>query len=365
MRATRSLSVDRRTGTRGFLTAVASVCGLAILAGLLAFGVDGAASGHLTDICVVALLYACVAVGLQTFVGSTGIVSFGHLGFVALGAYAAGIVSVPPERKRLLLPDLPGFLAAAHLDYPLSLIVAMVVPAALAAIVGPALMRLSGQAAAVTSFAFLVIVNDALRNAKSVTNGARTFSGVPLQTTLLHAAVALVVAVLLASLYKWSSMGLWSRATRDDELAASSAGIAVLHARMRPWTVSAAICGLAGGLWAHYLTAFSPVTFYMQPTIIVIVMLFVGGAMSLSGAIAGAVVVSVWMELARRIDGGLSIFGVQLPAVNQFSDLSLAVALVILLQVAPDGIFGHREVQLRTGSQAHAPKPLSRREETS
>lgn len=346
MRLSDYLRVDRRFGTVGFILATASIGGLALATGLVATGVNAAFAGMLMDICVVALIYACMTLGLQVFVGGTGIVSFGHLSFVAIGAYVAGLASVPPDKKRLLLPDLPPFLTEVHVPYPMSLVLAMAVAGVVAVAIGPALMRLSGQAAAVTSFAFLIIVNDGLRNAKSITNGVQTFSSVPSETTLPHAAVALVVVALLSAGYKWSSLGLRSRAVRDDALAAASAGISPLVARLWPWVVSAAICGLAGGLWAHFLTAFSPVTFYLQPTIVIIVMLFVGGAMSISGAIAGAFVMSVWIEFARRMESGLSLFGTQLPALTQFSDLSVAVILIVLLQVAPGGILGFREVQL-------------------
>lgn len=365
MRLSDYLRVDRRFGTVGFILATASIGGLALATGLVAAGINVAFAGLLMDVCVVALIYACMTVGLQVFVGGTGIVSFGHLGFVAIGAYVAGLASVPPDKKALILRDLPPFLSDLHVPYPMSLVLAMAVPAVVAVAIGPVLMRLSGQAAAVTSFAFLVIVNDVLRNAKSITNGVQTFSGVPAETTLLHAAVALIVVAAISAGYKWSRFGLRSRAVRDDALAAASAGISPLVARLWPWVVSASICGLAGGLWAHYLTAFSPVTFYLQPTIVIIVMLFVGGAMSISGAIAGAFVMSVWMEFARRLDAGLGVFGAQLPALTQFSDLSVAVILIVLLQVAPGGIFGFREVQLRVRARTvvtDSPAPTAMKE---
>jgi branched-chain amino acid transport system permease protein len=347
----RFIRIDRRFGGLGFVLAVASLACLAVVASLSALGINAAFSGLLTDVCIMALIYACITVGLQVFVGGTGIVSFGHIGFVALGAYAAGIVSVPPEAKNSLLPKMPAFLAGIQIDFPASLLIAAIIPAVIAFALGPVLMRLTGQAAAVTSFAFLVIVNDVLRNAKSLTNGVQTFSRVPLATTITSASIALVIVVAVAAVYKWSPAGLRSRATRENELAAAAAGVSVLASRLWPWTLSAGICGLAGGLWAHFLTAFAPTTFFLQPTTIVIVMLFAGGAMSLTGALIGAAGVSIWLEFARRIDAGASFGSVQLPALAQFSDLSLAVFLIILLQVWPNGFIGYREVQIPTADK--------------
>lgn len=356
------LRVDRRVGLAGFVLAAASLCVVGLVAGLGAVGIDASLGGSLTDVCIMALIFATITVGLQVFVGSTGIVSFGHISFVALGAYAAGVVSVPVDAKQALLPKMPEPLTSLQVEYPLSLLVAAAVPAALALVIGPVLMRLSGQAAAVTSFALLVIVNDLLRNAKAVTNGVQTFSRVPLETTVQHAAVVLVLVVLVSALYKWSPLGLRSRAVREQPLAAASAGISQLASRMWPWVISAAICGLAGGMWAHFLTAFAPVTFFLQPTIVIIVMLFIGGAMSVTGAVVGAALVAIWLELARRIEGGLSLGGLQLPSLAQFSDLSLAVALIILLQLRPNGLLGYREFQVPGGDKLRFDKEVTDRE---
>jgi len=351
MNLSRLFAVDRRFGVIGFIAAVTSLVAIAVIAGAGALGVNLAMGGLLTDICVMALIYACITVGLQVFVGSTGIVSFGHIAFVAIGAYAAGIVSVPVEAKQVLLPKMPEMLRNLQVGFPLSLIAAAIAAALVAALIGPILMRLSGQAAAVTSFAFLTIVNDLLRNAKSITNGVQTFSRVPLETTIYYAAIGLIVVVAVAAIFKWSPLGLRSRAVRDDPLAAAASGVSQLTSRLWPWILSAAICGLAGGLWAHFLTAFAPVTFYLQPTIVIIVMLFAGGAMSLTGAVVGAGLLSTWMEFARRVDAGLSLGGVQLPALAQFSELSLAIFLIVLLQVRPNGILGFREFQVPTNEK--------------
>lgn len=346
MRVASWFRIDRVAGPQGYVAAVLSAGALSLVAASGAVGLNAAMGGAIHDIWVVALIFACITIGLQVFVGSTGIVSFGHVAFVAIGAYSAGLVSVPADRKAALLPKLPGVLAQFQVDYPLSLLFAAVVPALVAAVVGPVLMRLSGQAAAVTSFAFLVIVNDVLRNAKAITNGVQTFSGVPATTTLLHAALALILVTASAAMYKWSESGLRARAVRDSDLAAEAAGISVLSGRLWPWILSAALCGIGGGLWAHFLTAFSPVNFFLQSTVVIIVMLFIGGAMSVTGAVLGAIGVSVWLELARRIEGGVQVGDVSIPAITQFSDISVALILIVLLQLRPNGVVGFREFRL-------------------
>ena len=136
-------------------------------------------SGANYDLLIVFGVNAVLVVGLQVLVGNTGIMSFGQMAFVALGAYTAGILATPVAIKQEVLRDLPSLLRDHTLPVVPTLILAGVVAAVAALIIGPALMRLTGIAAGITTFGFLVITNDVIRNAKSYTRGNDTFFGVP------------------------------------------------------------------------------------------------------------------------------------------------------------------------------------------
>ena len=103
---------------------------------------------------------------------------------------------------------------------------------------------------------------------------------------------ALTAAVAASAMIKWSRVGLQARAVRDDPLAAETAGISIVMSRVWLWTASAFITGVGGALLAYQLTAFSPNSFYLNQTIPIVVMVVLGGANSVIGAVTGAVLLT-------------------------------------------------------------------------
>ena len=120
-----------------------------------------------------------VVVGLYTFVGVSGVFSFGHAAFMAIGAYTSAILVIPPETKQFVLPDLPGFLASAQLDPLPATVVAGALAAVFALVLSLPLARLSGLTAGLATFAVLSIVNIVARNWEQVTHGTAGVSGNP------------------------------------------------------------------------------------------------------------------------------------------------------------------------------------------
>jgi branched-chain amino acid transport system permease protein len=334
------------------LHARAGVVTAAVLAALLT---SGLAIVYLTlsgktsrDLVVVFGINAVLVVGLQVLVGNTGIMSFGQMTFVAVGAYTAGILSVSPTRKKTLLPHLPPFLKDHTLPVVPTLLIAALLAGLLALIIGPALMRLTGIAAGITTLGLLVIGNGLIRNAKDYTRGNETFFGVPRSATLPVVFGTLTVAVGLASMVKWSQLGLRARAVREDPLAAETAGIRVLTARLWPWVISAAISGAGGALLAYQLTAFSPNSFYLNQTIPIVIMVIVGGVSSVTGALVGTTLLTAWQEFVRNIETG-HVGPLHFSSVNGIAQLSLGVGLVLVLLGRPAGALGASEPQLTFG----------------
>ena len=284
---------------------------------------------------------AVIVVGYQIFVGNTGIVSFGHPAFVALGAYAAGIVSIPVASKSSLLPDLPSWLASFSLNPALSVLVGGFVSLGAALLVGPVVLRLSGAAASIMTFGVLVITNNLIRNATSLTKGTQTFFGVPRTVGSATAFSCLAVVIIVAALFKFSRAGLLARAVSEDPLAAEISGVNVVRARLVPWATSAFVTGAAGGLLAENLTAFSPASFYINLVIPMMLMAVLGGMTSVIGVLVGTAVVSGWQELMRAFESSTLIPGHFVPI--GLSDLTLGVGLVVILRMRPDGLFRSSE----------------------
>ncbi len=338
------LHIDRDVEGHGTLRALGATLLVPVLLGLVVLGWTRLDEGY-EFLLLTMGVYAVMAVGYQVFVGATGIVSFGHIAFAGIGAYVAGILTVPVLVKALTLPDLPSWLAGTEVGLVVSMIAAAFVCAILAFVTGLVVLRLDGIAAGIATLAILVITNEILRNAETFTRGTQTFFGVPARANVLSVYATLTVAVGAALLFKLSVAGVRARAVRDDPLAAETSGLNVLRARLVPWVVSAAITGAGGALWAQLLTAYSPKTFYISAAVPVIVMTILGGANSVTGAVVGAVTLTFIQEVLRHVESG-SVFGVSVPSVHGIAQAAVGVVLILLLIKRPTGLMGGYEPEL-------------------
>src|SRR5947207_12054309 len=136
-----------------------------------------------------ALVNVAIVVALYLFIANSGVVSFGHISFVALGAWTAGVLSVPVSEKPAIMPNLAHFLLHRHVGNLVSLVLAALVGCVAAFIVGVPLMRLSGLAAGIATFAVLEITNNLLQYQERSGSGVNTFSSVSETTCLRQAAL--------------------------------------------------------------------------------------------------------------------------------------------------------------------------------
>jgi branched-chain amino acid transport system permease protein len=341
-----TLLSDRGMDARGSwrLASGALIVGGALLLVILtiAFGSDGRWETLLSTIGITAV----AVIGYQLFVGNTGIVSFGHPAFVAIGAYTAGILAMPLDLKPLLLPDLPHWLAGIATGPITAILVGGVLALLFALIVGPAVLRLSGSAAGIMTFGLLVIVNELIRNAPSITKGNQTFFGIPRAVHSPMVYIVLAIALLISVAFKFSRAGLHARAVREEPLAAASAGIGLIRARMGAWCLSAFICGVSGAMLAQNLTAFSPSSFYVSFVIPLMLMAVLGGLDSVLGAVVGTILISAWQQIMRGVEGAhLPMLGWTIPP--GIADLTLGIGFLILLRLRPQGLLGNLELGLR------------------
>jgi branched-chain amino acid transport system permease protein len=214
-----------------------------------------------------------------------------------------------------------------------------------AALISYPLMRLSDAAAVITSFALLVIIHVVLLHGDRVTNGPRTLFGVDNYTTLWVSVVFAVITIFLVYFFKESRIGLRLRASRDDRYAAASIGINMVVMRYLAFVASAFIAGVGGGLWAHFITSFTPYSFYLNETFVVLAMLVIGGPYSVSGAVVGTLVVTAARELLRGIENQVNIMQIFPEGFFGFTEVVLAVVLILILIYRPTGIMGSRELR--------------------
>ncbi|HUG60355.1 MAG TPA: branched-chain amino acid ABC transporter permease, partial [Methylomirabilota bacterium] len=154
------------------------------------------------------LIYLVAVVGLYVFAGNSGVLSFGNVAFMAIGAYTSALLTMPAAAKSVFLPDLPSILASAHWPVLGGALAGGAVAALIAAVVGFPLMRLSGISASIATFAFLVVTTVILGNWSSVTGGQNSLMGLPIYVGPWTAAGAAALAVAIAFAYQESRSGL-------------------------------------------------------------------------------------------------------------------------------------------------------------
>ncbi|HEX2161722.1 MAG TPA: branched-chain amino acid ABC transporter permease, partial [Thermoleophilaceae bacterium] len=296
-----------------------------------------------------------IAVAFHVFSGNSGVLSFGHLAFVALGAYVCALLTIPANLKASLFPDMPSFLVWI-LDVEMGLVPAALLAGACAAVlalvVAPTLMRLSGLPAGISTLALLVIVYTVLLHWEEVTRGSSTMIGVPPDVKLGGATAVACAAVAIAWAFQRSRAGLRLRASREDEVAAAALGVRVAADRTRAWVLSAFLAGVGGAFYSHFITTFTPSEFYLEATFMIIAMIVVGGLGSLTGTVLGVVLITVLDDILGRMqDGGL--FGLSLPAGS--AALGVAILLLAMLVKRPDGLTGGRELPLPRAWRRGAP----------
>ncbi len=293
-----------------------------------------------------ALVLAAIVISLYCFVGNSGVISFGHVSFVALGAFAAGVTTIPRESKQFTLPDLFPFLQRTELSNVESLLLGAGLGGLLALVVGAALMRLSGLAAGIATFAVLGITHNVLLFWTRIGPGANTLSLVPESTDMLQATLGALIAAAVAFGYGRSRSGRLLRASREDPAAAQSTGTHIYRHRLWAFTISGALAGFAGALLVHQLGSITTEQVYLELTFLTLAMLVIGGASSLLGAVVGALLVSGLDSYLGRAENGVHLLSVNvdLPEGSRLVVLGALMALVLLFR--PAGITGGREFSL-------------------
>ena len=290
------------------------------------------------------LISLVLVVGLQTFMGNSGLLSFAHIGFMGFGAYTSAVLTIPAQMKGMALPDLYDFMKVVEVSPLLAMLAAGVVAAVVAAVVAYPLMRLSDAAAVITSFALLVVLYTIMNNWSAFTNGPRTLFGLPKTTDMPLAAVVAAVVVVVALVFKESRTGKLLRASREDEVAAAALGADIPRLRWRAFILAAFIAGVGGALWGHFITSFAPKAFYLKETFLIITMLVIGGANTVTGAVAGTILITFAYEGLRGTEAALNASSVIPGQVIGLTEIVLALAMIAVMIVKPGGLFPNREI---------------------
>jgi branched-chain amino acid transport system permease protein len=301
------------------------------------------------------LISVVLVVGLYVFAGNSGVVSFGHIAFTAIGAYATAWQTVQPFIKGTSMPGLPTFLLKTTVPVWPAAIISGLFGALIAVVIGIAMMRLSGIAASIGTFAFMAIINSTYNNWDRVTAGTSSLIGIPVYVNKWVALIWTLIALMIAYAYQISRYGLSLQASREDESAAKAAGVNVFRQRLLAYTLSAFILAIGGVLYAHFLGTLFVNFFYLHMTFTTLAMLVVGGMNSLTGAVTGAVVLSSIVDLLRQLEKGLTLGDFTLAFPSGVQEIGLGLVMLIMLIYMRQGLTANKEVSWPFS------KPLSRK----
>ena len=319
------------------LLLIAGVGGLA-LAVSLAFGNTG------INIATLALLQVAAVLALTTFSGNSGIVSFGHSAFMGIGAYVFGVLAMPKAVQASALPNLPLWLQGHQLSLVTALLIVIAVGVVVGILSGIPLARLSTGSAAIGTLAFLIIIHVILIGARDFTRGSQTFYGVPRLTTVYVAFIAAALFILIARILKETPLGLKLRAARENEVAAAASGVNVRLSRHMGWALSITLSVAVGALYGSFLGAFSPKDFYFDLIFTLIAMLIVGGMLTVSGAVAGTVLLAGVVQILRQAETGIDLGSWHLPGIFGLPQLGMGLALLLTIWRRPLGLMGLTEI---------------------
>ena len=335
--------------------ALSTLAPLFLIAAAWAVGEGGGPS--LRSEMTLILCASVIVCGLQLFIGNSGIYSFGHLAFAAIGAYIAAFLTRPPVFAALQTPALPSFIAHAQAG-PIVVIVLVVIVCALAGgVLGIPLMRTSTLAIPISTFAFLIVVYNVVANWETLTGGSGGLVDIPTTTGLTGAALLAGLASLIALAFRFSTSGYRLQASREDEVAARALGVRVSRERLLAFALSAGLCGVGGGLSVHESGVLTPQTFYFGATVTTLTMLVLGGARSVLGAVCGTLAVGAASEALRNLEEGASLFGVvRIGETPGLAAVGLGLILLVTIIALPDGITGGREAgELFLGRRSRRP----------
>jgi branched-chain amino acid transport system permease protein len=320
----------------GLVPIVAAICIIVHLTG----------NGELEGILSEALIYVVMVVSLSIFVSNSGVISFGHVTFALIGAYASAWQTCCTGIRGVFMPGLPEFLM--HTDVPVivAALVAALGAAAVAALAGLIIMRLSSVSASIALLSLLFIFKTIYENWGSMTAGQSSVVGLPLYVDIWTALVWVALTIVAAQLYMSSARGLRLRAAREDEVAARAVGIVVWWERLIAFVISAFFFAIGGILFGHFLGTLAVSIFWLNMTFLTLAMLVVGGLRSLTGAVTGTLVVAAIRGFLRALEQGIHLGSTSLQVPQGMQEITLAIVLLLILVYRPQGIIGDRELGL-------------------
>lgn len=295
-----------------------------------------------------------LATSLNLINGFTGQFSIGHAGFMAVGAYSSAYFTVNYGAAiEKTISSEPGGIISSSVVLLIAIVIGAVVAAIAGLIVGIPSLRLKGDYLAIVTLGFAEIIRIVILNIDAV--GGATGYAVPGYANFLWIGVFAVLTIVVVHNIVKSDAGRALISIREDELAAEAMGVNTTRYKVTAFVISSSFAGIAGVLFAHYNKFLSTNDFQFIRSFEIIIMIVLGGLGSMTGAIIGAVVVTILPELLRQLafiqvpfiqvlpNGDVTLASIPLDSLRL---VIFALILILTMILRPQGIFGTREFGL-------------------
>ncbi len=302
---------------------------------------------YILDLVMLIGINSCLAISLTLINGMAGQFSLGHAGFMAVGAYVSASLTLftgPTVFAFLQSLGIPPSVCQV-LWFPLIIICGGLAAGTVSLLIGIPTLRLRGDYLAIATLGFGEIIRVVIVNMKSV-GGPIGLGPIPEYTTFFWVFGTCVIAAFVILRWVNSTRGNSLYAVREDEIAAVSVGINTTFYKVSAFVVGAFFAGAAGCLYAHRLGRIEPDSFAFIRSVEIVTMVVLGGLGSVSGAVLGAIALTLLSELPRQLKDMESL-PVVIQNLSEYRMIIYAVLLIILMILRPQGLLGHREFSLK------------------
>ncbi|MEY8355031.1 branched-chain amino acid ABC transporter permease [Lachnospiraceae bacterium 54-53] len=322
---------------------------LLVILGLLAvLQANSARYSYQISILERSAIYAVVAVSMNLLTGFTGLFSLGQAGFMAIGAYVVAILTIPVDARASVyyVDGIAPAIAGLQCPFWLALIIAGLLAAGVAALIGIPVLRLKSDYLAIATLGFSEIIRAVIAapQLNKITNGSYGLKSIPGFPNLFVAFGLCALCILLMVLLINSSYGRAFKALREDEVAAQAMGLNLFRYKELAFIISSFFTGVGGGLLAIFMRSIDSKTFSINLTYDVLLIVVLGGIGSITGSVIGAFLVTAGREWLRFFDNPLIIGGFEVPLFRSgFRMVIFSILLMAVVLFYRRGIMGSNE----------------------
>jgi len=316
--------------------------GLAIFIGILLL-MHVQLRGFYLGVMILFGINAIVCLGVSITNSYTNIFSLGFGGIMLIAAYTTSLLTLPVRYKAAFL-HLPLWLENAQWPFVPALIAAGVVAVLSSVVLVLPAFRLRGHYFILASIGINIVMTNIGINLRAWTHGPLGIRNVPFYTNVWWVYGILLLTILFIRRLKRSKFGRAFVAIGKDQTLASVLGVNVLRYKVYSFIIGSFIVGVGGALWVHHIGAMHPHVFELVFVFQVIAMLAIGGSGTISGAILGAAIITFFTQLARPVQEGFTLFGLEVPPLIGLIQVLIAMIIIIVMIYRPQGLLGRYEI---------------------